>query len=202
MHSLMNLMGRFTAIFSIAIASNAYATFIDFDDLTPVYDPVFGCFCDNPLTNQYESKGLLIENAYLNGGSLDGGLTYENILLSGPHTTLYFVGQLPTFVSMYVTSANGDAIYLTAYGPGGESNYQTGGYGGPDYDTPVIPNEYVSFQTDLGISQINIDSFYFLRVGAAIDNLTFTHSSVPEPSAPLLFLLGCIALAWKRLKIN
>jgi len=106
-----------------------------------------------PLTNQYESKGLLIDNAYLNGGSDDGGLTYANIGLSGPTPPLYFVGRLPTFFSMNVTTVGGDAIFLTAYGPsGGAGDYQTGGYAGPHDDSPVIPNELVSFRSDTGIS--------------------------------------------------
>ncbi len=203
MRSVFNLFRRsvfIAAVFiSISAASNAYAVFIDFDDLVPVYDPVFPCFCDNPLTNQYESQGLLIGDAYLNGESDDGGLTYENILLSGPYATLYFIGQLPTFVSMNVTSINGDAIYLTAYGPGGTAGeYQTSGFAGSDDYPPVIPDELVSFYSETGISQINIDSYYFLRVGAEIDNLTFTYSSVPEPSSLALMLLGCLAVLWRR----
>jgi hypothetical protein len=192
-----------TAFIGISNASSTYAVVIDFDDLVPVYDPVSPCFCDNPLTNQYESQGLLIDNAYLNGDSTDGGLTYENILLSGPYTALYFVGQLPTFVSMNVTSSNGDAIFLTAYGPGGGAGeYQTAGFAGSDDDPPVIPNEFVSFHSEAGISQINIDSYYFLRVSAAIDNLTFTYSAVPEPSPLILMLLGCVAVFWRRISIK
>ena len=208
MRSLFNFVRRsafIAAVFFISIgaASSAYAVFIDFDDLVPVYDPVSPCFCDNPLTNQYESKGLLIDNAYLNGESTDGGLTYENILSSGPYTTLNFIGQLPTFVSMNVTSASGDAIYLTAYGPSGTAGeYQTAGFAGSDDDPPVIPNELVSFYSETGISQINIDSYYFLRVGAAIDNLTFTYSSVPEPSSLVLTLLGCLALLGRRARVK
>ncbi|MET0357550.1 MAG: PEP-CTERM sorting domain-containing protein [Cellvibrio sp.] len=206
MHSLLNLISRFTfaAIASVGITSYAYATFIDFNDLVPVYDPEWPCFCDNPLTNQYESKGLLIENAHLNGESYDGGLTYENSLTSGPYTALHFIGQLPTFVSMYVSSINGDAISLTAYGPGGGvGDYQTPGFAGPFEYPPAEPNHYVSFQSDTGISQINIDAFYFRRVGAAIDNLTFTYSaSVPEPSSLALLLSSFLAILWRRLKAN
>ena len=204
MRSLLNSIKRAilitTTLAAITTTSNAYAVFIDFDDLVPVYDPYFACFCDNPLTNQYESKGLLIGDSYLNGQSYDGGLTYQNTLTSGPYSTLYFIEQLPTFVSMNVTSINGDAIFLTAYGSGGGvvDDYQTGGFAGSEPYPPVIPNELVSLHSNTGISQINIDSFYFLRVGAEIDNLTFTYSSVSEPSAPVLLLLGCIALIWKR----
>ena len=133
MRSLSNLISHVVfIIIAMAAASNAHAVFIDFDDLVPVYDPTFPCFCDNPLTNQYESKGLLIENAYLNGESTDGGFTFENVLSSGPYTTLSFIGELPTFVSMYVTSASGDAIFLSAYGPAGDiGTYQTPGFAMP-----------------------------------------------------------------------
>ncbi|RZA00436.1 MAG: PEP-CTERM sorting domain-containing protein, partial [Moraxellaceae bacterium] len=175
------------------------AVVIDFNDLVPVYDPDFPCFCDNPLTDQYASKGLMIDNAYLNGESYDGGLTYENIMLTGPYTQLNFIGNLPTFVSMLVTSVNQDVIYLTAYSNNGfiESK-QTPGYGGPDDDTPASANFLISFSSATGIKSINIDSFYFLRTGAAIDDLIFTYTPVREPSSLVLLALGLVALGWMR----
>jgi len=182
-----------------SVCTNAHAVVIDFNDLVPVYDPTFPCFCDNPLTDQYASKGLMIDNAYLNGESYDGGLTYENILLSGPYTQLNFIGTLPTFISMLVTTTHDDAIFLTAYGSSGFiSSVQTPGYAGSEGDPLAVPNFLVSFSSASGIKSINIDSYYFLRTGAAIDDLTYTYSSVPEPSSLLLIALGFITIGWKR----
>ena len=179
--------------------SNAHAVVIDFDDLVPIYDPDFPCFCDNPLTDQYASKGLMIDNAYLNGESYDGGLTYENILLSGPYTQLNFTGTLPTFVSMLVTSAHDDAIYLTAYGSSGFiASVQTPGYAGSEDDPLAVPNFMVSFSSATGIKSINIDSFYFLRTGAAIDDLIYTYTPVPEPSSLILLALSFLGLGWRQ----
>lgn len=204
MYNVLSFIKRVTLIVStctFGLVLNAHAVFIDFDDLVPIYDPESPCFCDNPLTNQYASKGLLVDNAYFNGESFDGGLTYENVLTSGPYTQLNFTGPLPTFVSMYITSANNDAIFLTAYGlKGFISEVQTPGYAGSDEDPAAVPNFLVSFSSAAGIKSINIDSYYFLRVGAAIDDLTFTYSSVPEPSSLILLILGLMAVTLRRLK--
>lgn len=195
-HRLTHSVGVVVLGIIFSMSPRSLAVTIDFDDLVPIYDPTFPCFCDNPLTDQYASKGLLIENAYLNGESHDGGLTYENILLSGPYTRLNFIGNLPTFVEMYVTSAHEDAIYLTAFGVDGFiSSAQTPGFAGSDDDPPAAPNQLVSFSSALGIQSITIDSFYFLRTGASIDNLTYTYASaVPEPSSLALLIVGLVPL--------
>jgi len=181
------------------ISSNAHAVVVNFDDLVPVYDPDFPCFCDNPLTDQYADKGLLISNAYLNGESNDGGQTYQNFLLSGPYTQLNFTGTLPTFVSMLVTSAHDDAVFLTAYGPSGFTKLvQTPGWAGSDDDPLPVSNYLVSFSSATGIDTINIDCYYFLRTGASIDDITFTYSSLPEPSSIGLLALGLLALLRRK----
>ena len=181
------LMGALISCIAIGFGSNASAVTIHFDDLVPIHDPVFPCFCDNPLSNEYASKGLIINDGYLDGESLDGGITYQNVLITGPYGQLSFTGELPTFVSMRVTSLHGDAIFLSAYGPDGFlATQQTPGFAGPFDDTPPEPNFYISFSAATGIQAINIDAFYFRSTGAAIDDLTFTYTSVPEPSSLLL----------------
>ncbi|GGY69603.1 hypothetical protein GCM10011613_12430 [Cellvibrio zantedeschiae] len=178
---------------ALGIGANASAVVIDFDDRIPIYDPVFSCFCDNPLSNEYEDKGLLIHEGFLNGESHDGGVTYENFLITGPYGQLSFVGELPTFVSMRVTSLHNDVIYLSAFGENGFLEMKkTPGFGGPFDDTPAEPNFFVSFAIEEGIKFITIDAFYFRSTGAAIDDLTFTYSSVPEPSSIMLVTLACI----------
>ena len=51
-------------LFSLAFVGNASAIVINFDDLVPVHDPIFPCFCDNPLTNEYADKGLTFNDGF------------------------------------------------------------------------------------------------------------------------------------------
>lgn len=167
--------------------ATVHATTISFDDLTYVPDPDFPCFCDDPLTDQYLSKGLLIDGGFLVPADPSGnGLLGSNIL------QLNFVGAFPTFVSMYVSAPNQDVIYLDARGLSGTSIHkQTTGWGGPFDDTPYLPNQLISFNSPDGFNSITLEGFYDLRVEAFIDDLTFTYASgVPEPSSLVLFSIG------------
>lgn len=185
-----HLVAPFITCISLIFASNTFAVVINFDELIPLHDPVFPCFCDNPLTNEYVDKGLTFTDGYFDGSSSDGGLTYQNHLVTGPYGQIIFSGQLPTFVSMFVTSIHNDAIYLSAYDDNGFLEMKkTPGFGGPFDDTPAEPNFYISFTAEKGIKFINIDAFFFRSTGAEIDNLTFTHASAPEPSSLLLISL-------------
>lgn len=185
-----------TAIFSsLALSSNSSATVIDFNELDPFYTKPYYCWCDNPLPNdQYLDKGLLIKNGWIEG-------TRPNIsLLTGSYATLEFVGELPTFFSMNVTSAYGDAVILDIYGPSGFLfSYYTAGSRWPlEESTPVIPNEFVSFSSDTGIRFISIGSYYSMRLSASIDNLTFTRTSIPEPTSIILLALSLFGIMWRR----
>lgn len=190
----------FTAITVACIvlfsAASARAVTIDFDDLNPVYDPEFPCWCDNPLSDQYLSKGLLIEGAWVNGENS------ENAMLTSNWAALNFVGPLPTFVSLYVTSQRGDAIFFDASSPSGpiESKYTSGWRGPFEEDTPGAVNELIAFSSEAGISQISIAGFYNMRTEAVIDNIFYSYSAVPEPSASALISLGLFGLFWRRLK--
>jgi hypothetical protein len=174
--------------------NTAQATTINFDDLTYVPDPDFPCFCDNPLTDQYQSKGLLIDGGFLVPVDPSG-----NGLLGSNFLQLNFIGSFPTFVSMYVSAPNEDVIYLDARGASGSVVHkQTTGWGGPFDDTPYVPNQLISFNLLDGCTSITLQGFYDLRVEALVDNLTFTYASdVPEPSSLLLLsigLAGCLLL--------
>jgi len=185
-----------TALFIFfGTAPNALAIFIDFDDLNPVYDPDFPCWCDNPLSDEYLDQGLRINGAWVNGDGVN------NIMLTSNWASLEFVNILPTFVSMNVTSHYGDAIFLDAFGTSGLllSKHTSGWMGLEENSTEVIPNEYISFSSDVGIKTITIQGFYNMRIGAAIDNLTFTHASVPESSSIVLMSLGLFGLMWRRI---
>lgn len=176
--------------FGLGHVGNASAVVINFDDLVPVHDPIFPCFCDNELTDEYAAQGLTFNDGFFDGSSSDGGLTYQNYLITGPYGQLIFSGELPTFVSMFVTSIHNDAIYFSAWGPDGFlETKKTPGFGGPFDDTPPEPNFHISFTAEKGIRFIDISAFYFRRTGAMIDDLTFTTTPVPEPQAWLLATL-------------
>lgn len=206
MNSILNLcaINTFKYIAVIALtcitlttATNAHAVLIDFDDLNPVYDSEFPCWCDNPLTDQYLSQGLLIDGAWVNGENS------ENVMVTSNWAALRFVGTLPTFVSMYVTSQRGDAIFLDATSPDGtgESKYTSGWRGPYEEDTPGAVNELISFSSDAGISQISIAGFYNMRTEAVIDNIFYSYSAVAEPSSIALIGLGLLGLLWRRSKL-
>lgn len=182
-------------VISLAVASqNAQATFIDFNDLNPVYDEQFPCWCDNPLSDEYLDKGMQIYGAWVNG---ENG---QNVMLTSNWASIKFVDSLPNFISMNVTSHYGDSIFLQFFGVNGFlfSHSTSGWQGWEENSTPVIPNEFVSFNASEGIEYVTIHGFYNMRIGAAIDNLTFENRMVPEPSMLLLLLSGLIGLHWKR----
>jgi hypothetical protein len=167
----------------------AHATLITFDDLPP---PLPGDFFNSPVTDQYLSKGLLVDEAFLTRDSV----TMNQSLFGTQFMHLTFVNTLPTFVSLSVSSALQDQVYLTAGGPGGfTKNVTTSGYGGPFNSTPYKPDELVSFANPGGISSIYLSSFYFTRVDPLVDNLYFgSVPAVPEPSTLMLMSVGVAML--------
>jgi hypothetical protein len=195
---LPNLLKKISRIIPFLVLSSlpttASATVIDFDDLNPVYDELFPCWCDNPLTDQYRDKGLLIHNAWVNGENAQNSMTTAN------SATLEFVGELPTFVSMNITSVYGDAIFLDFSGTEGylHSITTAGWLGWEENSTPVIPNEFVSFSSDVGIRYITIQGFWNMRMGGSIDNLTFTNTSIPEPASLALITLGLLGIGFRK----
>lgn len=192
---IIKRMAALTIFPIIAMANNASAVLINFDELNPVYDEIYPCWCDNPLTDQYLSQGLLINGAWANGGD-----HHVNMLTSN-WASLNFIGELPTFFSMNINSVHDDAVAITIYGLNGLiSQEHTAGWNGSDEDyIPVIPNELFSFSAAQGISSIVIEGYYGLRTGAEIDNLNYTYSSVPEPSSLALISFGLFGLIARRL---
>lgn len=176
---------------------HASAVVINFDDLTYVpVDPDFPSFGDYPLDNQYKSQGLVIDNAYLLPYSSDDDIiSGRNYLLagaSGSPMNLLFVGELPTFVAMYIGGNPLGVLHTSAYGPAGFfASHQK-----EDSDW-----EYVTFESATGIAQIEMWASQQQRVsGGAIDNLTYTYASVPEPSSSGLLIFGAFVLFYRRFK--
>lgn len=182
-------------ILAVAFSAQTQAVVIDFDDLTYVpIDPEFPSFGDFPLDNQYQSQGLLISNAYLlpyaEGDAIISGVNYLLAGASGSSMTLSFVGNLPTYVGMYLGGDPLGVLYTNVYGPSGffaSHEKEDSGW------------EYVFFESATGIAQIEISASQQHRVsGAIIDDLTYTYASVPEPSSFMLWAFAIIVVFRRR----
>ncbi len=182
----------------VIFSGNVGAVVIDFDDIEVYHDPEWGCFCDHPLTDQYRDKGLVIDSGYLVGEKRADG-SNDNQLLGSLTLTLFFVDNFPTRVSMYINAVLEQAVFLTASGNNGWSQTKkTSGYAGPFDDTPYIADQFVSFYAPAGITSISLGTFYGMRTGAVVDNLTFEVIELPEPRSLLLILPLILLLLVRR----
>jgi hypothetical protein len=185
------------------LSQGARATVITFDDL--FYNDEEPGFFSNPVTDQYLSKGLLIDQGYLaQYWPTDSMVSSPNYLLGGTYMTLIFVGDFPTTVSMYISSRLREVISLTAFDTTGKTTLkETQGWAGPLNDTPYRPGQYVSFNEPKGISSIMLTGFFGQRTEAEVDDLTYYLSSeVPEPAPISLLGLGLIYLIRRRITLN
>lgn len=190
------------------IAMTVQAVTISFDDL--VYTPgdaEFDCWCDHPLTDQYILQGLLIDDGYLARSQyLDdpaNAVSPPHYLMGGNILQLNFVGPLPIYVGMYVSSFHGESIFLNAVDTSGQiTTTKTSGWAGPFDDTPYQPNQYISFTSPLCFTGITLEGYYNMRVSAAVDDLTYEYASVPEPSSILLLGLGLLGFGCLRLRLS
>lgn len=171
----------------------AHATLITFDDL--IFAPTTGCFCDQPITNQYASLGLLVNGGFLAQGG-PAVVSPLNYLLGSNSLTLSFLDPLPTLVTLYVSAVSADVIYLNAYSATGlVQTVNTQGWAGPFNNTPYTPQQFVSLSNVGGISQVNLQGFYNRRLEASVDNLFFGAPTV-VPAPPIFPLMGIGLLAW------
>lgn len=179
------------------MGSGAAAITLTFDELDPAdYDPGTGEL--GFLTDEYESIGLLFEGAayLLAWTEFQHPKSLPNYVI-GPGFSLNFVGDLPTYVSLFVGSSTGSQVVLDAFGLNDYHEYKiTDGevHGmGSEESTPYIPNQFVSFSSPTGISSIHLSG----QSDAFIDNLTFTDEpdiAAPESSTFILFVIGLLGL--------
>lgn len=181
-----------TLVSALALTS-AHAVLITFDDLPPPADP--GQFAGTPVTDEYASLGLIVNQGYLGGSGVPGS---NQVLYGAPTLSLSFIdATLPTYVSLYVSAPNEDSVSVVANGPGGWGRtISTDGWQWPPEEaTPYRPNQYVSFYSATGIARLDLTAFYFLRTGPVIDNLYFGNvAPVPEPAPLALAAIGGLAL--------
>jgi hypothetical protein len=193
----------FSFIAVMTLCSSAHAVLINFDELDPLMYEGNANGLPTPLSNEYQSQGVLFNgNAYLLGWRDDAPPVSTPNYLGGPGFGLQFIDELPTYVSFYLSSSSHMAIYIDAVGPNYTFQTTSSGedHGGwPEREgTPYIPNELFSLYSPTGISSIEFNS----RGDAHIDDLMYTYSSptqVPEPSTIILFFVGFVGLLLSRL---
>ena len=168
-------------VFVLFTVGNAHAVTIDFDDIDPF--ELNGDEGYLPLTNQYESLGVIFESsAYF---------SRQGKMLDGPGFGFRFVHELPTYVSMYVGSADQLKVGVSFYDLNGyiDTVVTDGWVRGmnEELSTPYRDNQFVSFYAPQGISYVHVAS----QQTAYMDNLSFS-VNVPEPSSFLLLFLGIL----------
>ena len=187
--SFIGKVGIYLGLFGMCHSANA--VMINFDELDPEVDSM--------ITTQYESQGLVFEySAYLSSHSTKSAPNYA----IGPGFMLKFVGDLPTYVSFYTGSSTKSKVFITALGPNGfsESLITEGEiHGQGDLEsTPYIPNQFIVFKSDFGISTIELGG----QSDAYVDDVSFYYAgeAVPEPSTLALVMMGMLGVLWRRLK--
>lgn len=197
-------LSHFLSLFFLLLLTShfSHAEFINFDDIERINDPDNPFWADQPITDHYSTKGLLIDGGYLNkyfDGDIERTVSGPNYLQGGPYFSLTFIGKLPAYVSLIVTSSHEDVVFLdAACGDGSILSAETPGWAGPDKHSPFKAKNLVTFASDFGISNINISAFYFLRNSAMIDDLKY-HYAVPEPKPIVLFSIGLLLLIFIRM---
>jgi hypothetical protein len=189
----------------LVVANPARAVTITFDDIPYVpIDPEWPQFYDVEVTDQYLTKGLLIEGGYLGRRyPPEDNLANPQFLFGSNFMRMSFVGdRLPDYVAMTVSSVFDYANIINFYGPDGHLfELITSGSTGAEPNTPYQENQPISFTSLRGISEITFEGYYNMRWGTLVDDLKFKyspHTRVPEPGLLLLFCLGIGVLVLSR----
>lgn len=181
------------SIFAFFSIGKTQAVTIDFDDLDRADFVGTEDELMTPLTNEYESLGVMFE-----GGAYLRDFSWRSLnSINGPGFSFYFIGELPTYVSMYAGSIEGYKVNFRARRSDGsfEDRLTDGGVRGASWEssTPYRENQFVSFYIPEGISSIGVTS----QGSPYIDDLTFS-VSVPEPDTLLLFCSGILIIFLRR----
>jgi hypothetical protein len=192
---------RVCALLLLMASLSAHAALITFDERArvPGTEPGGDAWYSDPITNEYEAWGVVINDGYLVGerGSQQ--------LLGGPSLSVSFTGTLPTYVNLNFSSPipPGEA-WVTANGPGYGVTFGTGGESwnetGP-ISTPYHPNSLAQFHSEQGIQQLSFSTAFSTRNTGLIDNLYFGNvPAIPEPGTLALWAagLGVVAVAKRR----
>ncbi|QEY13985.1 MULTISPECIES: PEP-CTERM sorting domain-containing protein [unclassified Cellvibrio] len=180
----------FVFIFCLFASACSQAVVIDFDDLERDYpDQVM------QLTDQYANKGVIFDNAYLASWPSENSIT-------GPGFSFSFVGELPVYVSFVLNNLDELKNSVLATGP---NNFleilstEGGVWGvGAENSTPYMPNQKITLQAEFGISYVHVAS----QTTPYLDDLVFHYATeVPEPEVLILFLIGLLSMAIRRLNI-
>jgi hypothetical protein len=200
-------LARLVCAGALLSCTAAQAVLITFDDLPWTEpgpdDPSLLPYL--PIDNQYAHLGVTFSDALLSRWG--GTVSPPQIALGGTQFSIQFTGELPRYVSFYITSTLSDAeSWAVAQGPGGyTARAGTGGWpGGLPHPIPYpeepVPNSFVSFSSPNGIARLDFENAYQQRFSAIVDNLYFgAVPPVPEPSPMLLGAAGLACLGvWRR----
>ncbi len=184
-----------------------YAVFLSFEDL-PQYnidDPLHMPPDDtvpNPVTTQYAHLGVVFDGAGVSiapGGVKSGSQSIADNY--GPEMAIRFTGDLPSYVSFYLSALFEDKVFMRVFDQAGALIGETasdGWFGVVENSQPYTPLQFFEF-SGTQISEISLSSFYSLRSGIQLDDLTFTRAqSVPEPSSLLMAIIAVMGLLAAR----
>lgn len=186
----------------LCFSVNSHAVVLNFDELNSEDFIIDGEI--RTLGSYYSDLGVVFSDHsfVLKWGFYGEIASTEPNYIGGAGTSISFIGELPTFVSLVIFGVGGMATFLEATGPGGytqliQSSGEVRSIMDPNLGTPYIHNQLISFSSATGISRISLSG----QAGANFDDLTFIRpSEVNEPPILLLFASYFFILVLAKLK--